>query len=828
MLHAAGPERRERAKLFTSAGRLTHAPTGWAVEAQRWQEVRALFESLVDVDRASWPEALRIAAPDDADLREEVLTLLEANEVACGNASVLAAGSAELLDAAADDESKRFADRWVGRHVGPWRILRVLGQGGMGQVYLAERDDGEYRQAAAFKILRGADSDEIALARFMAERQILAQLEHPGIARLLDGGRDPDVGPWFALEYVDGVPLTAWCDSQRLGIPERIGLFLDVCAAVAYAHERLIVHRDLKPANILVDSQGHVKLLDFGIAKLLDLDASQTGTAMRLFTPEYAAPEQIRGEPVTTATDVYALGVILYELLTGQRPYRVRSKSPLAVEQAVLQATPQRPSVVVAHEGHDEDIAARAGSRKATPIQLRKRLRGDIDAIVMKALRKEPESRYGSIPALTRDLRDLLAHRPVLARRGGLRYMAGRFLRRNATTVVLSVLIFLALAAGLVAALMQAEEARRLRDVAEREAATARESLKFMEGIFEIADPAATDGATVTARELLMEGSRRIQSELQDQPAAQVALLRSIGKSLHRLGLLDLGLPLLEESAERARDLGDERLLLESELRLAEARQSRGEHEKVLRNLLPLREAFQPESDQDRSQASAVDFQIGTAYYNGAQLDEAEKWLASSLAARRSIPGLIGHSQGIVAIYSNLLREMGRLDEAANVVMEEMPRVEAAGSLSERALAAAMLGNIELKRGNLQIAEDQYRRALEMLRSVYGLGHPQALKAESRVAVCLREQGRFAESAAISEAVATQWRENHPNYKRSFAGSLYTLATARLAMGELEAARKAAREALELYLSAFGAEDNDAKDTSELLVVIEDRIDRET
>jgi serine/threonine-protein kinase len=795
------------------------------VDARRWPEIRALFDKLVEFDPAQWRDALEKAVPDDPKLRNEVLALLTAHKAAECNVSVLVERHPTLMDAAVEHDSRRLAERWVGRQIGSWRISRVLGQGGMGQVYLAERNDGEYNQQAAIKLLRGADSDETAFARFMAERQILAQLQHPGIARLLDGGRDPELGPWFALEYVDGVPLTTWCDTRKLGIRERVNLFLDVCAAVAYAHERLIVHRDLKPANILVDSRGQVKLLDFGIAKLLDAKSDQTGTFVRMFTPDYAAPEQVLGDRVTTATDVYSLGVILYELLTGQRPYRIAEQNSAAVQQAVLTHRPPRPSAAVTQNGKSAaNLQALASRRGATPPQLRARLQGDLDAIVLKSLRKEPDARYGSIPSFVRDLRDMLAHRPVSARRGGWSYQAGRFLRRNATTVVLSAMVFFALAGGLVAALSQAEESRRLRKAAEREAATAREALNFMEGIFDIADPGNTDGASVTARELLLQGSKRIQTELQDQPVVRVALLRAMGRSFDRLGLRDLGLPLLQESVTQAHQLADPDAIRASELDLGEALQGKGEYDEVLKRLVPLRNEFVPATDEQRLQATAMDFQIGMAYYNNGRLAEAEDWVFRALSNRRALPALVKHNQGIVAIYVHILKDSGKLDQALDAALEEMPRVNAHGTVVERALAVSMLASVQQARGDLQDAETHFRQSLQMIQSVYEPWHPRVLFAQTALALFLRDQGRFAETADIMESVSAVWREKHPNQTWRFAASLYTLATARSGLGQLNQARAAAAESLERYRSVYGSQYPDTIDAMELLGMIEFRL----
>jgi len=284
--------------------------------------------------------------------------------------------------------------------IGPYRVVRELARGGMGVVYLAERADGQFEQRVALKLMkRGMDSEEIH-QRFLAERQILAQLTHPHIARLLDGGVSNEGQPYFAIEYVDGTAITAHCEARQLGVEQRLRLFLDVCDAVRYAHQNLVVHRDLKPSNILVTADGQAKLLDFGIAKLLRQETGETGltqTGLRVMTPEYAAPEQVLGEPVTTATDVYALGAVLYELLTGRRAHHLQSRTPTEVERVICEVEPEAPSAV-------------------TTGALRKRLRGDLDTIALTALKKEPERRYPTVEQLASDVARFLGGLPVTAR----------------------------------------------------------------------------------------------------------------------------------------------------------------------------------------------------------------------------------------------------------------------------------------------------------------------------------------------------------------------------------------------------------------------------
>ncbi|MGK2963711.1 MAG: serine/threonine-protein kinase, partial [Gemmatimonadaceae bacterium] len=368
---------------------------------------------------------------DDPALADSVKALLASGEAA----SPLDSSAAELAAPIFEHDAARDQARAEARF-GPYRIIREIGRGGMGAVYMAERSDDQYQKKVALKILPPwSASDERSVQRFVEERQILAALDHPEIARLLDGGITADGLPWFAMELVDGLRIDQYCDEQRLPVEARLELFCQVAAAVQYAHRNLVVHRDLKPANILVTPEGRVKLLDFGIAKLLGGQAAElTVTSERLLTPLYASPEQIRGEQISTASDVYTLGVLLHVLLTGRYPYRLSNWEHHEVARAVLEQDPLRPSLSILRgdgpangdPGADEVAAA----RRSTPPRLRRSIEGDLDAIVLKAIEKEPGRRYTTVEQLETDLRRHLAGQPVLAQPESRLYYARKFVRR--------------------------------------------------------------------------------------------------------------------------------------------------------------------------------------------------------------------------------------------------------------------------------------------------------------------------------------------------------------------------------------------------------------
>ena len=394
--------------------------------ATDWRRVEEIFDEVAALPAGERGERLAELCGDDGALRLEVESLLAA-DAGAGDFLEQTPVPPDLAEVVLPPPSA------VGRRIGSWRVERKLGEGGMATVYLGVRDDGEFRQQVAIKVFGyGADRSDL-LDRFRAERQILASLDHPNIARLLDGGTTEDGLPYLVMEHVDGVPVDRYCEEHGLGVDARIDLFRQICSAVQYAHQNLVVHRDLKPSNILVTADGKPHLLDFGIAKLLEgsalAGADLTRTGQRLMTPHYASPEQVTGRPMTTASDVYALGVLLYVLLTGHLPYRLDPDRLGAVEQAVLEQQPERPSTAVGRS-----ISTADGASAIETLQdrrLARRLAGDLDNIVLMALRKEPQLRYASVELLSEDLRNYREGMPVLARPATFGYRVSKFVGRH-------------------------------------------------------------------------------------------------------------------------------------------------------------------------------------------------------------------------------------------------------------------------------------------------------------------------------------------------------------------------------------------------------------
>lgn len=689
-----------------------------------------------------------------------------------------------------------------GERLGPWRVLGEIGRGGMSVVYLAERADDAFDQRVALKVLDRAPRDREARARFEQERQILASLDHPNIARLLDGGVDGRGLPYIVMELVEGQPIDRYCQDRGLTVDERLALFQVVARAVAHAHRRLVVHRDLKPSNILVTGAGEVKLLDFGIAKLLDPGAAgpwaapPTRTALRVLTPEYAAPEQVRGEPVTTASDVYQLGLVLYEILTGRRAHDLGSDSLTEMERVVCVEEPPRPSRLVAHAA------------------LRRRLAGDLDAIVRMALRKEPDRRYASPADLVADLERHRTGLPVTAREDGLLYRAGKLVRRHRLAVTAAAAVVLSLVCGLGAALWQAREATR-------EAKKAAEVKDFLVRIFEVANPDESRGRAVTARELLDRGVERIEA-LKGEPEVQAEFLAVAGVSYRSLGLYADALPLLERSLHLRRRLHGERSLAtaDSEFSLGLLLKKQGDSagaETLYHSALATRRALLPEDD---TRVADSLFSLASMAMERDRDREAAALLEEALAIRRKRSGPVHPQAGIILNQLGMLRHRADdLDGAERLYRESLAiQREALGPVHpEVATSLHNLAALLRRRGRLEEAETMFRQVLALEARLYGKEHPTTADTWGYLGHTLRDQGDFtAAEAAYRRALGI----NHAG-----RGALH-LATARsrfnlgklLAMaGRPAEAEPLLHEALARYQSTEGPDHRRTREAAQAL-----------
>jgi eukaryotic-like serine/threonine-protein kinase len=742
--------------------------------ADRFRRADALFAAaleLPDAERARWVEA---ECAGDADLCRDVLDLLATHDRALG---FLEQPPAALMADALDSATPASVD---GSCVGPYRIERELGRGGMGVVYLAARRDPDLPQSVALKLLPPTLRTDGFVHRFVAERRILAGLEHANIARLVDGGVTPDGTPYFAMEFVEGERIDDYCRRRDLPLHDRLRLFNDACAAVQYAHQRLVVHRDLKPANILVTPAGIVKLLDFGIAKLLAADEGETRTrtGLRLLTLEYAAPEQLRGDEVSTAADVYSLGVILYELIVGRRPIVEKGLTAERLENLLTTRQLQPPSSAVRAEGR------------------RTRVPPDLDTIVMTALQPEPVRRYGSAAALQEDLLRFQRGLPIRARPDTLTYRTRRWIGRNR-----------ALAAGLATVLLLAPAiaAREytLRREAEGQARRAEAVKDFLIDVFDASDPFAPSlaGADVTARALLDRGAERVNVGLAAQPDVQAEMMGVLGRVYGNLGLYDDAEPLLRRSlGERRHAYGA------AHPSVAEAMDALGgllvalgrhdEAEPLLREALALRRrAF---GDRHALVAQSVD-RVATLLQEKSDYAGAEPLFREALAIRRAVHGP-EHADVAASLHNLGLLLWWKSDYAAAEQMYREALAVRSAVLGPRAvLTSQTMHNLAQTlhlAGNLDDAESLFRESLAIKREALGDAHPSVTVNINNIARVLRERGRLDEAETLArEALALDRRifgAEHP----SVAASMDQLASVLRLRGSLAEAEELFREVL--------------------------------
>jgi Serine/threonine protein kinase len=740
----------------------------------RWERLQQLFSRAVELSGPERKTFVETQTAGDPELRTELLELL-----ACDNGGARTGPLTLALGAALDTTTRDRRKALVGRTLGNYKLVSVLGHGGTGTVYLGERADRQYSAQVAVKIVdSGTMQGELGL-RFRAERQILASLNHANIARLIDAGETEEGNPYLVMEYVHGEPLDRYCDRQQLGLRERLQLFLDICGAVQYAHQNLVVHRDLKPANILVTAEGAPKLLDFGIAKLLDAGEAASAMALtrmndRLLTPEYASPEQILGRPVTTASDVYALGVVLYELLTGLRPYVVpASASQLELERSICITDPLRPSAAIKRsresgplEGQSEILAV-AAARRLVPEKLQKRLIGDIDAIVMRALRKEPQHRYNSIEQLAADVRRYLTREPVQARQGNWLYYSQRFIRRHAFGVAAGATFVVVIIAFAVAMSIQSQRVAAERDRVVEESATAQSVSEFMERIFDASQPEHSLGRQITARELLDEAGRRINGDLSQQPEVRARLLEAIGRAYRLLELPETAVPYLEDALR-------------------------------IRRTLP---------DLDGTKTPSVLIELSAAFRRLNDLDRADSTMQEALDITRQ------HRGQRTETYARLLVNLGRVQISVGNVAEARKNFEDSLALSRELkgpmhpmVAAALmeLASVHMWKDDLLTAERCARDAARIYGATLPPAHPERVMAESRLGEVLLLENRINDAEPLFQNSLLMQTQVFGANSVQVADVLDSLARIKSAQGSLPEAEDYARRALRSHTAAVG------------------------
>ncbi len=720
---------------------------------QRARAAYALFEGILALPGEEREQALADLEHSNPELHPEVLALLEADRQAQSE-RFLDEGALGLLSPEPRPESPG--------DLGVYRTERLLGVGGMGEVWLAQRADGLYQGQVAVKILHAHLSRPGIRGRFNREGQILAKLTHPNIARLLDAGITPGGLMFLVLEYIQGQRIDHWCDGRQLDIAARLKLFLSVCDAVAHAHSHLVVHRDLKPSNILVDDKGNVKLLDFGIAKLLEGTEATAATGEeteltrlggRALTPEYAAPEQLRGETITTVTDVYALGVLLYELLCGRRPHGSAQSTPAQIERDVLETDPRPPSQMSGASGSAAE--AHAASRDATPGNLVKVLRGDLDNISLMALKKAPNDRYPSVLALRNDLQRFLNHEPVAARGDPFGYRAAKFIRRHRVGVAVTAIIVLLIMAGSAGTYWQARRARQEATVAWAQSQRAEFVKDFVISLFQEQNPFSRGSSiTRTPQQMIAEAAKRLDQGLDQDPEVHAELLDDLGGIQFDLGDLKGGETLLQRAVdERGRLYGAESLeVAESLSKLAKVRNLQGRHDEaapLARRALAIYKAHTDAKPLDvalaeRTLANAVSFGMGAT-------PEAEALYRDAL---RICEQQLGADDPETLRTLNYLAEMHLQAhddvEAETEIRELVSRSEHRFGAESVPFASALylLGESLKPVGKVEEAVDDYARAAAILRAQVGPRGGVLSTALAHMAVGQRQLRRFEDAEA--------------------------------------------------------------------------------
>lgn len=767
----------------------------------------AVFRELVAAPEPERADLLRSLCVNDEELRREVESLLRADAEAGG-----------FMGSTVPDA---LASSLPGARLGAYQLDEVIGEGGMGLVYRAHRADGAYEQQVVVKLIRGGTLDRDLVRRFDRERRVLAALRHPNIARLLDGGVS-EGRPYLVMELVRGDDILSHCDTHRLAVRERLELFDAACAAVQHAHANLIVHRDLKPAHIIIDEHASPKLLDFGIAAMLDDEqpGAPTITARRRFTPQYASPEQIRGEPITTATDVYSLGLILYELLGGRRPYAVETGLSDADRRSICETSPPAPSRLLSTTANAD--AAEIASARGVPVsRLRRLLTGDLDTIVMTALQKDPARRYPSVEALRDDLRRHREGLPIAARPDSWSYRASRFVRRHRWGVGAAALIAALLLAGVGATAWQANIAESRRRDAETALATSDTVGRFLRSILVAADP-REQGQDVTLRDAIDRAAGRIEDELAGSPLVEARVREAIGSTYRTLGAQDEAEPQLERAVE----------LVGKSDRITPAERSRIEHELAILRLDQGR--FEEASElfalayQERLEHLGADHPdtlesretLGLALEQLGRHEEAYGHISGVIEARERVLGP-AHPETLVAKNDlvPILLTMQRNEEALELIREVYDaQVDVIGADHPDTLISANdIGTVLTRMGRIEEAIPWQRRALEGLERQFPAGSMDVVIPRMNIARALIRLERYDEAIeparrAIEDGAPTLGDDHYV-----IAVARTTLGKALLGVGRLDEAREPLERSHRDLLAALGPDNPFTKDAEAAL-----------
>lgn len=725
----------------------------------RWEQIKTIVDKALTLSGSEKDWYMSTICRENPEICAEVEELLHSIEESEEHRFMnpIHQEHKELVSDLADElESITSEKEFIGIEIGAYRITEVLGSGGMGRVFKAERTDGEFHQTVAVKLIKkGADSRE-NIRRFMMEREILAGLNHPDIAQLYDGGVTADGVPYLIMEFIEGVPIDRYCNENQLTLKQRLHIFSKVCSAVQFAHANLVVHRDLKAQNISVTSDGVVKILDFGIAKLLnpqriDIPLLETRPGQKFWTPQYAAPELIQGDPVTIAADVYSLGVLLHYLLTDTYPLSFEGKTIQGIEKTITEAAPVPPGQCFSNHPKKNECAAQ---RKTTAANLQKELKGDLDAIVLKTLRKEPEARYESVTGLTDDIHRLLSGQPVLARHGSVTYRARKFMHRHRFGVMSVAVVFLALSFGLAGTLWQA-------GIAKEQAAFANRTKNFVISLFQEMSPVrGSEGMALTALDLLKRSAERVESELDDAPASQAELRIAFGKLLFEMGEPALAQPLVERGIEQLRGLYDEESSPTLALGLYELSRiymrtgSIAEAESAIRESLAMLNRIDEEPELLRIRLRDLLAQIANS---NNRFEEAFELYNQNLVDRTAVLG--ENDSGLASAWYNLgstAIQAQRFVEAGEAYLRvEDLLLARADSLHPRRVDFHLgLGAAFTGQGMYAEADIELQRALDLAHQLQGVRHPLRANILNWMGEIRRHEGRLEEARELrKEAV---------------------------------------------------------------------------
>lgn len=690
------------------------------MKPDRWKKIEEVcFEAmgLEDKERESY---IISACGEDGELLSEVRSLLQQSESEIFSIPLVSVASSFVFS---NDQSTGD------RSIGPYQLIREIASGGMGQVFLAIRNDDEFKRFVALKLIRKELIDEDILNRFYAERQILASLNHPYISKLFDGGTTSDDVPWFAMEYVEGEPITDYIKRSAFSLPERIELFIKVCSAVQYAHQNLIIHRDLKPQNILITPNGDPKLLDFGIAKLINREQKTPFTRYQnsLMTPEYASPEQVSHDPVTTVADVYALGVLLYQLLTGSLPYEFKKRSPVEIEKTITRQIPDLPSV-------------KAQNRA---------LQGDLDSVIMKALKKEPAERYASVEQLSGDLKRYLANQTVLARKDTFFYKSKKFISRNKWSVAVSAAIALLILSFSVVTFIQSKTIQARAIEAERERDRAEQVSGFLTDLFQLVSPDQAQDNALSAVELLNRGAKKVEEEFSDQPLDQANLFLVLSDVYETLGSFDEALVYAKKANTILSDVhkGSHPDVAKSLNSIGWLLRQNAEYEKAdsfLTSALTMRKLLYGNNHLDVARSLN---DLAVLRQSRGDYASTDTLLKEAIEIRRAISGKESEATGVLlSNYAALKYGLGEFQEAENLMSESLEIMRATVGDSDMQTANVMsnLAAIMMVQQNMDGAIKYYNQALEVRLKILGEGHPDLASSYAHLGNIYRSTEQYA------------------------------------------------------------------------------------